>query len=221
MGYPLDDIPARKYKHFRSSLGSDSYDLRSWHSDEDEDPDIVLAMGALLGDAAAQNLAMKKYVKKEKSCRFGEGKEIFEFAHEIKSRRERPVRVGICSVRGALGWPDTTKSQENLDRAFDFYLTCYAQVLVRFWRKHCDAVKFENLVTRFFDGFVFKTREMHQNYSVRREQFTAFNPKVRPYFEFTLKWSFVLWALERQEERLDALREMFTEKAMACIGETE
>jgi hypothetical protein len=215
LGYPLDGIPERKYKHFRSSLGSPQ-GVAGPHGSED--PSVVLAMGVLLGDAAAQNLVMKKYVK-ESGCRFGEGKEIFEFAHEIKSRRERPVRVGICSVRGALGWPDSSKTQENLDRAFDFYLTCYAEVLATFWREHRKTVEFETLAKNFFDGFAFKTREMHQAYEVQREQFNAFDPKVRPHFEFREKWQFALWALDCQEKRLDALREMFMQKAMAaCSG---
>jgi len=211
LGYPLEGIPEQKYKHFRSGLGAPR---RVAGSHRNEDPDIVLAIGMLLGDAAAQNLVMKKYVKKENSCRFGEGKEIFEFAHEIKSRRERPVRVGICSIRGALGWPDSAKTQENLGRVFDFYLTCYAQVLAKFWGKHRETVGFETLAKNFFDGFAFKTREMYQAYEVQREQFNAFDPKVRPHFEFKEKWQFALWALDCQEKRLDALREMFMEKAV-------
>lgn len=178
-----------------------------------EDPDVVLAMGALLGDAAAQNLVVKKYIPETQSCRFGEGKEIFEFAYGLENRREMPVRVGMCSVRGALGWPDVSKTEKNLERMFDFYLTCYAQVLARFWKRHLDAVGFEALAGRFFDGFALKTREMHWLYSVRREQFNAFDPKVRAYFKFPQKWDFALWALDVQEKRLDALRRVFMEKA--------
>jgi len=216
VGYPLDDIPGRKYKHFRSSLGS-SHRITGLH--RGDDPDIVRAMGALLGDAAAQNLVMKKYVKKENSCRFGEGKEIFEFTYEINGRREKPMRVGICSVRGAFGWPDFATTQENLDRMFDFYLTCYAKVLVDFWDKHCEVVDLKTLAKNFFDGFAFKTHGMHQAYEMQREQFNAFDPKVRPHFEFREKWRFALWALDCQEKRLDALREMFMQKALAaCSG---
>ena len=200
-GDSLDDIPARQYRRVDES---------------GEDPDVVLAMAGLLGDAAAQNLAVKKFIPETKGCRFGEGKEIFEFAYGLGSRREMPVRVGMCSVRGVLGWLDVSKTEKNLERMFDFYLTSYARVLARFGGRHREAVAFADLADRFFDGFEMKTREMHWLYSVRREQFDAFDPKVRPYFKFTLKWDFALWALDCQEQRLDALREVFKKKAVAC-----
>ncbi|MCL1921251.1 MAG: hypothetical protein FWG50_09280 [Kiritimatiellaeota bacterium] len=200
-GDSLDEVPARLYRKAKNAPA--------------EDPDVVLAMGALLGDVAAQNLVVKKFLPETQGCRFGEGKEIFEFAYGLANRREMPVRVGMCSVRGALGWPDVAKTEANLARMFDFYLTCYAQVLGRFWRKHRDAVELQELAGRFFDGFELKTREMHWLYAMRREQFNAFDPKVRPYFKFALKWSFALWALDCQENRLDALREMFMQKATA------
>ena len=206
-GDSLVEIPARMYRKVGASgVGA-----------SDEDPDVVLAMAGLLGDAAAQNLVMKKFIPEtKKKCRFGEGKEIFEFAYGLENRREMPVRVGMCSVRGVLGWPDISKTEENLKRMFDFYLTSYAQVLVQFGSDHKDAVAFDDLASRFFDGFELKTREMHWLYSVRREQFNAFDPKLRPSFKFTLKWDFALWALDCQEKRLDALRETFMRKATAC-----
>ena len=202
-GYPLDDIPARQYRAV-SGAG--------------EDKDVLYAIGALLGDAAAQNLAMKKFVKEEGSCRFGEGKEIFEFAYKIENTREMPVRVSICSVRGALGWPDVSKNEKNLGAVFEFYLSRYADVLVRFWRKHRDTANFATLADRFFRGFEIKTREMRWGYLANRARFETFDPKVG--FNFKEKWDFALWALDCQEKHLDMLRKKLMEKALA-LKETE
>ena len=201
-GEPLDDIPARSFQHVGEFGGNEA----------EEDPDVVLALGALLGTAAAQNLVLKKYLPETKGCRFGEGKEVFEFGYDIESKREMPMRVMLCSIRGALGWTDLSHNEDNLNGLFDFYLGCYAQVLHRYWLKHKEAVDLEKLAHRFFDGFEFKTREMHWNYSVRREQFDAFDPGLRPNYEFSKKWRFALWSLERQLRRLEQLRGVFVEK---------
>lgn len=206
-GEPLDDIPSRMFQRAGEFGGSES----------DEDPDVVLALGALLGNVAAQNLVLKKFLPETRSCRFGEGKEVFEFGYDIESRREMPMRVMLCSMRGALGWPDLAFTEENLNTLFDFYMGCYAQVVCRYWRKHKDAVEPERLAHRFFDGFEFKTREMHWNYSVRREQFDEFDPGLRQNYAFEKKWRFALWSLERQLRRLESLRTMFVEKVRAAL----
>ncbi|MEI7901023.1 MAG: hypothetical protein WCK89_12290 [bacterium] len=208
-GEPLDDIPPRLFQRAGEFGGSES----------DEDPDVVYALGTLLGDAAAQNLVLKKYLPEVRSCRFGEGKEVFECAYDIKSKREMPMRVMLCSIRGAFGWPDTSYTEENLNTLFDFYLTSYAKVLHRYWLHHKEAVKLDELADRFFDGLEFKTREMHWNYSVRREQFDAFDPQLRQQYAFTRKWRFALWSLERQLRRLEALRVLFHAKVLAVTGQ--
>jgi hypothetical protein len=169
-------------------------------------------MGALLGDAAAQNLVLKKFLPDTLGCRFGVGKEIFEFGYDITARREMPMGVKLCSIRGCFGWPDTAYTEENINALFDFYFGCYAQVLYRFWRKHRAAGPLDALTECFFDGFEFKTREMHWNYSVRREQFDAFDPHLPKHYAFVRKWRFALWSLERQLRRLDSLRTLFSEK---------
>ena len=213
-GYPLDRIPMTMFK-----------DALNKHAD----PEFLRAMAVLLGDAAAQNLVMKKYVTEEQSCRFGVGKEIFEFEYKFEWNREMPTRVEMCSVRGALGWPDFSQTEENLTRVFDFYLSRYAQVLVQFWRKHCDALAhkssrnkppdtlkqetFESLVKCFLEGFDHKTRAMRWAYKRRETHFDAFDPKVLPNFAFKKRWAFALWALDCQEKRLDHLKEMFTKKS--------
>jgi hypothetical protein len=170
-----------------------------------------------LGDAAAQNMVLKKYLPDTHGCRFGEGKEVFEFGYDIESKREMPMRVMLCSIRGSLGWPDLSYTEKNLDTLFGFYFDCYAAVLYRFWLKHKETVELEPLAHRFFDGFEYKTRGMHWNYSVRREQFDEFDPGLRPNYEFTKKWRFVLWSLERQSRRLEPLRGVFVEKILALI----
>ncbi len=210
-GEPLHEIPPRMFQRAGEFGGSES----------DEDPEVVLALGALLGNAAAQNLVLKKYLPETRSCRFGVGKEIFEFGYDIKSKREMPMRVMLCSIRGSFGWPDTSYTEENLNTLFDFYLVNYAKVLHPYWLKHKDAVKLEELSDRFFDGFEFKTREMHWNYSVRREQFDAFDPQLRQHYAFTKKWHFALWSLERQLRRLEPLRVLFKEKVLAVAGQPE
>jgi hypothetical protein len=198
-GDSLDDIPARLFIKL-DDMG---------HGTTGEDPDVVLALGALLGSAAAQNMALKKYLPETKSCRFGEGKEIFEFAYDIKQSREMPARVSICSIRGALGWPNLSHEQENLDAILTFYLTRYAEVLIKFWTKHNSATTIEVLAARFFDGFALKTREMQRNYEVRREQFDAFDPGVRSQYHFVEQWKFALWTLYLQAKYLELIREKF------------
>ena len=205
-GEPLDDIPPRMFQR-----------VGEFGGDEDEDPEVVLALGALLGDAAAQNLVLKKYLPQAGGCRFGVGKEVFEFGYDIKKKREMPLRVMLCSIRGCFGWTDTSYTEENLNAIFDFYLGCYAQVLVRFWQKHRSAVELPELVEHFFDGFEFKTREMHWIYSVRREQFDAFDPQLRDSYAFGRKWRFALWSLERQLRRIEQLRTLFADKVRSLV----
>jgi len=207
-GEPLDDIPLRLF--CRSGEFGDN--------EAEEDPDVVLALGALLGDAAAQNLVLKKYLPETGGCRFGEGKEVFDFGYDIQKRREMPTRVMLCSIRGAMGWSDFSYTEENLNGLFDFYMGCYAKVLHRYWLKHRETVDAEKLAHRFFDGFECKTREMHWNYSVRREQFDEFDPGLRPNYAFTKKWRFALWSLERQLRRLEVLRALFVEKVQALAN---
>jgi hypothetical protein len=205
-GEPLDDIPARMFYRPGDIAGSEA----------EEDPDVVLALGGLLGNAAAQNLALKKYLPETRSCRFGEGKEVFEFGFDIDARREMPTQVMLCSIRGSFGWPDCSFTEHNLSRLFDFYFAAYAGVLFKYWKKHEKAVGLEALANRFFDGFEVKTREMSWNYSVRREQFDEFDPKLRANYGFAKKWRFALWSLERQVRRLEPLRALFLEKVLAA-----
>ena len=198
-GEPLNDIPKRM---FLSAGG------------KHEDKDVVLKLGEKLGNAAAQNLVLKKYLKDQNDCWFGVGKEIFEFGYDIDAKRAMPRNVWLCSIRGSLGWRNIAKTKGNLDELFDFYFACYAQVMCGYWLQHQKTVSLKPMTERFFDGFEAKTREMRWNYSRRREEFDAFDPHLHRRHAFTEKWQFALWALERQFERVEdgSLRELFREK---------
>jgi hypothetical protein len=177
-----------------------------------EDPETILSVAALAGDAAAQNMVLKKFIPQTGRCRFGEGKEIIEFGYDVHRMREMPLRVHLCSARGTLGWENSAWTPANLQAVFDFYTSRYAEVMHTFWREHRDFVRIEPLCTRFLDGFSSRIREMNWNYISRREPFDAFDPHVNPAFRFRDKWAFALWALERQARRMDVVQELFTAK---------
>ncbi len=210
-GEPLEDIPPRLFQRTGEFGGNHG----------GKDPRVVLKIGALLGDAAAQNLVLKKYLPETGGCRFGEGKEIFDFGYDIAARREMPKGVKICSVRGSCGWPNNAHTEENLNELFVFYFDCYAQVLYRFWLNHREAVPLDTLAGHFLDGFEFKTREMHWNYSVRREQFDDFDPGLPKHYGFTKRWRFALWALERQLYRIEDLRAQFIQHVQRVAETSE
>lgn len=172
-------------------------------------PEAVLALAALLGNAAAQSLAVKRYALSKRRVRFGDGREIIEFGFNVKHRSEMPVGVRLCSVRGTLGWPDLDQTQENLDNCFDAYMLAFATVLKAFWSEHSVAVTLREARDYFIDGFVESTRALYWNYTSRREAFDAFDPDVRRTFRFQKKWRFALWALEKQQTQMPELIERF------------
>jgi hypothetical protein len=172
-------------------------------------PEALLAVAALMGNAAAQNLAVKKYLPAPASVQFGEGKEIIEFGYDVQRMREMPLRVRLCSVRGTLGWPDTACDEANLRRCFDFYMTSFARTMARFQREHARVIGLRETGERFLDGFAASTRELHWNYTSRQEQFAQFDPALPAAFDFRPKWLFALWALEQQQRRLPELRRLF------------
>jgi len=177
-----------------------------------ENPDVILAVAALMGSAAAQTLVMKRYIPERDSCRFGEGKEIIEFGYDVHLLREMPIRAHFCSARGAMGWPNIEWSNANLMEQFDFYMSRFAEVVFAFWLEHRAFIHLDEVCERFFDGFASKTREMHWIYVNRREQFDAFDPDLRGVFNFKGKWAFALWALERQARRMDLLKSLLDAK---------
>lgn len=195
-GEPMESIPANYF------CNADDASV--------EEKDVVLALATLMGDAAAQNLAMKKFDPLTQSPLFGVGKEIYEFEYDIIRQRVVPKSVATCSIRGSFGWPDRAFTDDNLQAIGSFYLQHYAHALKAFQRKH--AVTMAEVAERFMDGFEFRTHAMAWQLSVMRDQFESFKPDLPAVFDFDRKWAFVMWALERQERRLPFIRKSFFSK---------
>lgn len=196
-GEPMEAIPAH---YFRRADGG-----------EGEDVEVVLSLAALMGDAASQNLAMKKFDPKTKTPLFGVGKEIYEFEYDIQREAVVPKRVSTCSIRGSFGWPCLDYTDENLDAIGEFYLTHFSRALSTYACLH-PSVDREAIARRFWDGFDFRTRQMAWHLSVMRDRFEAFNPDVPRIYAFQAKWNFVMWALERQNRRAESLKGLFLAK---------
>jgi len=175
-----------------------------------EESSVVLALARLIGDAAAQNMAMKRFDPKSYSPAFGTGKEIYEFEYDIVRQRVVPKTVRLCSLRGSFGWPNLAFTEENLSRIVNFYLAHYAHALKSYQKKH--AVPMRDLAREFMDGFEFRTHALAWQLSVMRDRFEAFAPKLPRFYNFKRKWEFIMWSLERQERRLPQLRAMFFRK---------
>ena len=201
-GEPMDAVPAN---YFLSAEDASS-----------EDREVVLALAALMGDAAAQNLAMKKYDPTTQSPLYGVGKEIYEFEYDIVHERVVPKRVSTCSIRGSFGWPSLDYTDANLEAIGEFYFGHYAAALKAYQARH-PSVSLADLAARFMDGFEFRTHAMAWQLSVMRDRFEAFDPDVPSRFDFARKWKFAMWALERQGRRLPILRRRFVDKVS---GET-
>ena len=202
-GEPMEAIPAT---YFRSS-GDAAV----------EDEEVVLALSAMMGDAAAQNMAMKKYDPASDTPLYGVGKEIYEFEYDIVHERVAPKKVSTCSIRGSFGWPSREYTEENLDAIARFYLGHYAAALRSYQRRH-PTVSLTDLARRFMDGFEFRTHALEWQLSVIRDRFEQFAPAVPARYEFADTWRFVMWSLERQGRRLPALRRLFGELLQPVSG---
>ena len=203
-GEAMDAIPA---SYFRSAADGSA-----------EEAEVVLGLATLMGDAAAQNMAMKKYDPGTQSPLYGVGKEIYEFEYDIMRERVVPKRVSTCSIRGSFGWPSLEYTDGNLDALANFYLGHFAHALKAYQKRH-RAVPMADLAVRFFGGFEFRTQAMCWQLSVMRDSFESFEPEMPASYDFARKWRFVMWALERQERRLPALRRLFFEKVRVIEGE--
>ena len=201
-GEPIESIPAN---WFRS--GEDS---------SVEVEDVVLGLAALMGDAAAQNMAMKKFDPKTASPLYGVGKEIYEFEYDIIKEQVVPKKVATCSIRGSFGWPDLSQTERNLTALVQFYISTYAKALAAFAAEH-PVVPLEALADSFFAGFEYRSRAMEWQLTVQRDGFESFDPQLPRSYRFAEKWRFVLWSLERQVRRLAFLRHAF----MECIARPE
>ena len=203
-GEPMEAIPAN---YFRSVDDSSV-----------EEKEFVLALAGLMGDAAAQNMVMKKYDPKTESPLYGVGKEIYDFEYDILRERVVPKKVSTCSVRGSFGWPSLEYTDANLDSIANFYLGHFAHAIKIYQKAHPVATMAE-IAERFMGGFEFRTHAMAWQLSVMRDRFETFRPEIPSHFGFDAKWKFVMWALERQERRLPNLRRLFLEKVRVVEAE--
>lgn len=201
-GTPFSQLPPSSFFDRDERTGA--------YNPEGESADIVRATILLMGGAAAENLVLKKFTA-DRSARFAEGKEIVEFGFDIRYGKEMPLKIRLCSVRGTLGWPDLSQTEENLSRCFDFYLGVYAGVAAGYARRH-PVLDAWDVADAFWEGFAARTRVLHWNYMGRREQFDSFSPRLFGDYRFAEKWSFALWALVRQREALEDLGEIFRVK---------
>jgi hypothetical protein len=204
-GEPMDAIPAN---YFCSADDSSV-----------EEKEVVLGMATLMGDAAAQNMAMKKFDPATASPLYGIGKEIYEFEYDIIAQRVVPKSVSTCSMRGSFGWPSLEYTDENLQNIASVYLAHYAHALKAFQRRH--SVPMLELAERFMSGFEFRTHAMSWQLSVMRDKFEAFDPPLPKSYGFAKKWRFVMWSLDRQERRLPILRKMFFKKVEVVESENQ
>ena len=195
-GEPMDAIPGNYFKNADDSSV--------------EEKEVVLALASLMGDAAAQNMAMKKFDSATNSPLYGVGKEIYEFEYDIISSRVVPKKVSTCSVRGSFGWPCLDYDDDNLRACFSFYLGHYAHALKLYQQQH--EVTMQEVAERFMDGFEYRTRSMEWQLSVMRDRFESFKPNLPASFGFDRKWRFAMWSLERQERRLSVIKSMFYQK---------
>ena len=203
-GEPMDAIPANYFRNVDDSSA--------------EDPEVVLALAALMGDAAAQNMAMKKFDPKTESPLYGVGKEIYEFEYDIIREKVVPKKVATCSIRGSFGWPSLEYTDANLEAIASFYLGHFAHALKDYVARHPSVPRAE-IAERFMGGFEFRTHAMAWQLSVMRDRFESFDPDVPARYGFEAKWKFVMWSLERQERRLPILRKRFFEKVKVVEDE--
>ena len=203
-GEPMDSIPAN---YFRTADGASA-----------EEKEVVLALAGLLGDAAAQNMAMKKYDPATESPLYGVGKEIYEFEYDIVREKVVPKKVATCSIRGSFGWPSLEYTDANLDAIANFYLGHFAHAVKDYQRRH-PSVSMAEVAERFMGGFEFRTHAMEWQLSVMRDAFESFRPVLPASYGFDRKWRFVMWSLERQDRRLGALRRLFFEKVKVVEAE--
>ena len=197
-GEPMNAIPAN---YFRSAVDPSL-----------EDRSFILSLAALMGDAAAQNMAMKRYDPKTQTPLYGVGKEIYEFEHDIARNRMVPKKVSTCSVRGSFGWPKLEETDANFDAVAAFYLGHFARAVRNYQRRH-PIVTVREVAERFMDGFAFRTQAMAWRLSTLRDRFEGFRTPMPPRFGFARKWRFVMWSLAQQDSRLPQLRERFVELA--------
>ena len=174
------------------------------------DPAAQERMAYLMGDAAAQNLVMKKYDSELKSALFGIGKEIYRFAWDPDRDRIMPGSVSTCSIRGTCGWPDLTCSEKNFMAAARFYMREYAAAFSGFMRdREVPPARQTVLCERFLAGFECRTRSLLFRYRRQREELMRFSPPIPARYRFQEKGLFVMKSLAWQADNLDVFRDLF------------
>lgn len=174
------------------------------------DPAAQERMAYLMGDAAAQNLVMKKYDSELKSALFGIGKEIYRFAWDPDRDRIMPGSVSTCSIRGTCGWPDLTCSEKNFMAAARFYMREYAAAFSGFMRdREVPPARQTVLGERFLAGFECRTRSLLFRYRRQREELMRFSPPIPARYRFQEKGLFVMKSLAWQADNLDVFRDLF------------
>lgn len=164
----------------------------------------------LMGDAAAQNLMMKKYDAAKKSTLFGVGKEIYRFAWDPERDRIMPSSVSICSVRGSCGWPDRACTEKNFRAAARFYMRAYAKTFLEWTEERAiTPARRTMLCERFLAGFESRTRSLAFRFARQREDMIRFSPPIPERYAFPERGRFVIKSLLWQAERLDVFRDLF------------
>ena len=172
-----------------------------------EDEQVVIMLATLMGDAAAQNMAMRKYDPEAKSALFGIGKEIYDFQYDLIERRFLPKSVSTCSIRGSFGWPCLDRTEANLRKMENFYFTAYACALVDFRLRH--EVPIRRLAECFYTAFESRTYAINWQATVIRDRFLSFDPGLPAEYRFRERLEFILWAMEGQQRRLDDFKRKF------------
>jgi hypothetical protein len=164
----------------------------------------------LMGDAAAQNLVMKKYDSEMKSALYGIGKEIYRFAWDPDLDRIMPNSVSTCSIRGTCAWPDLSCTEKNFLDAAKFYMREYAKSF-REWliEREVPPARRTVLCERFLAGFESRTRALLFRYKRQREELIRFSPPIPAKYKFPEKGLFVMKSLQWQAEHLDISRDFF------------
>ncbi|MCQ2389246.1 MAG: hypothetical protein MJ138_05990 [Kiritimatiellae bacterium] len=196
-GDPLWEIPAHLYQCAGATAECGCEDVR-----------VALELAFLMGDAAAQNMTMKKYDAAKKSPLYGVGKEIYRFTWDPNLKRMMPCGVSTCSVRGSCGWPDVEPSEKNFKAAERFYCDAYADTLGQFASQHA-ACGLDRLADRFVAGFKHRMHALTWEYVLLKTEFESFSPALPPAYGFASKWRFALASLAWQESRLDEFAARF------------
>ncbi len=174
------------------------------------DSDAQEKVAYLMGDAAAQNLVMKKYDAEIKSALYGIGKEIYRFAWDSERDRIMPNSVSTCSIRGTCAWPDLSCTEKNFHAVAKFYMREYADSFNKQLQEwNVQPANRTILGERFFAGFESRTRALLYRYKRQREELIRFSPPIPEKYRFAEKGLFVMRSLQWQAEHLDVFRELF------------